>query len=65
MRIRDLIRGSLMLAAAAAVLVLERRHRARPYVEPPSTHTMRNLAIAGLAAVTVRVSQRTYEPPRS
>ena len=55
MRIRDLIRGSLMLAAAAAVLVLERRHRARRYVEPLSTHVTRNVAIAGLAAVTVQL----------
>ncbi len=63
MRIRDLIRGSLMLAAAAAVLVLERRHRARPYVEPQSTHTARNLAVAGIAAVTVQLLEAPVVMP--
>jgi sterol desaturase/sphingolipid hydroxylase (fatty acid hydroxylase superfamily) len=63
MRIRDLIRGSLMLAAAAAVLVMERRHRARPYVEPRSTHTARNLAVAGIAAVTVQLLEAPVVMP--
>lgn len=63
MQIRDLIRGSLLLAVAASVLVLERRHRARRYVEPRSTHTTRNLAIAGLAAVTVQLLEAPVVMP--
>ena len=63
MRVGDLIRGSLLLAAAATVLVMERRHRARPYVESRSTHTTRNLAIAGLAAVTVQLLEAPVVMP--
>ena len=63
MRVRDLIRGSLILTAAAAVLVLERRHRARRYVEPRSTHVTRNVAIAGLAAVTVQLLESPVVMP--
>ena len=63
MRVGDLIRGSLLLAAAAMVLVMERRHRARPYVESRSTHTTRNLAIAGLAAVTVQLLEAPVVMP--
>ncbi|MGH9311181.1 MAG: sterol desaturase family protein [Vicinamibacterales bacterium] len=63
MRVSDLIRGSLLLAAAATVLVMERRHRARPYVESRSTHTTRNLAIAGLAAVTVQLLEAPVVMP--
>ena len=63
MRGRDLIRGSLVLAAAAVVLVMERRHRARPYVEPQSTHTARNLALAGIAAVTVQLLEAPIVMP--
>ena len=63
MRVGDLIRGSLLLAAAVTVLVMERRHRARPYVESRSTHTTRNLAIAGLAAVTVQLLEAPVVMP--
>ena len=63
MRVGDVIRGSLLLAAAAMVLVMERRHRARPYVESRSTHTTRNLAIAGLAAVTVQLLEAPVVMP--
>ena len=63
MRGRNLIRGSLVLAAAAVVLVMERRHRARPYVEPQSTHTARNLALAGIAAVTVQLLEAPIVMP--
>jgi sterol desaturase/sphingolipid hydroxylase (fatty acid hydroxylase superfamily) len=55
MGVSDLIRGALLLTAATAVLVLERRHRARRYVEPLATHVGRNLAVGGLAAATVHL----------
>src|ERR671915_1782694 len=42
---------------------MERRHRARPYVESRSTHTTRNLAIAGLAAVTVQLLEAPVVMP--
>ena len=53
------MRGALLLGAAGAVLLLERTRRARTYVERPSTHAGRNLAVAGLAAATVH----TLEAP--
>lgn len=54
-RTRDLVRTAAVLAAAAAVLWLERRRQARPYVESPAAHTTRNLVLAGIAAVTVHL----------
>lgn len=48
-------RGLLLMSIGGAVLLLERRKRARPYVEPPTVHRLRNLAVAGLAAATVHV----------
>lgn len=63
MRIRDVIRGGLLLTAAVAVLVLERRRRARPYVEPHATHTTRNLAVAGIAAATVQLLETPVVMP--
>lgn len=59
MGIAQLMRGALVLGAAGAVLLLERMRRARRYVERPSTHTGRNLVVAGLAAATVH----TLEAP--
>lgn len=53
------MRGALLLGAAGAVLLVERRRRARAYVERPSTHAGRNLVVAGLAAATVH----TLEAP--
>ena len=53
------MRGALLMGVAGAVILLERRRRARAYVERPSTHTGRNLAVAGLAAATVH----TLEAP--
>lgn len=55
MRTSDLVRGALLLTAAAGVLLLERRLRARPYRELRSVHAARNLAVAGIAAATVHV----------
>ena len=59
MSITQLMRGTLLAGVATAVFLLERRRRARAYVERPSTHTGRNLAVAGLAAATVH----TLEAP--
>ena len=59
MRITQLMRGALLMGVAGAVILLERRRRARAYVERPSTHIARNLAVAGLAAATVH----TLEAP--
>ena len=50
-----LLRTGVLFAFAAAVLLLERRRRARAYVEDSVTHTGRNLVVAGLAAATVHV----------
>lgn len=63
MRLRDLIRGALLLAAGTAILMLERRYRARPYVEPRLRHTTRNLALAGMAAATVQVAETPVVMP--
>ncbi|MEO7271131.1 MAG: sterol desaturase family protein [Vicinamibacterales bacterium] len=63
MRFRNLIHGGLLLAAGAAVLALERRRRARPYVEPRLTHITRNLAIAGIAAATVQLVEAPLVVP--
>jgi hypothetical protein len=59
MGITQLMRGTFLVAVAGAVLLLERTRRARKYVERPSTHTGRNLVVAGLAAATVH----TLEAP--
>lgn len=63
MRIRDLMRGGLLLTAAAAVLAMERRRQARAYVERPSVHAARNLAIAGIAAATVHLLEAPVVVP--
>jgi sterol desaturase/sphingolipid hydroxylase (fatty acid hydroxylase superfamily) len=57
------VRSALLIAAAAAVLVLERSRRARPYVERPSTHVGRNLLVAGLAATTVHLCETPVVVP--
>lgn len=63
MSIAGLVRGALVLAAAGTVLLLERRQRARRYVERPSTHTARNLALAGLAAATAHLLEAPVVVP--
>ena len=63
MRLLTLVRGGILLGAAATVLWLERRRRARPYVEPPVTHVTRNLAFAGLAAATVQILEAPVVMP--
>ena len=52
-----LLRSLLLVAVAGGVLLLERRRRARPYIEQPSVHRLRNLTVAGLAAATVHVCE--------
>ena len=59
MGITQLMRGALIAGMAGGVLLLERRRRARGYVERLSTHRGRNLVVAGLAAATVH----TLETP--
>lgn len=63
MRPGDLLRGGLLLVAAAAILVLERRHQARPYVEPKWVHRGRNLAVAAAAAATVQLLEAPVVVP--
>lgn len=58
-----LVRGGLLLAVAATVLLRERVRRARPYVESQATHTARNLAVAGMAAVTVHLLEAPVVMP--
>ncbi len=60
-----LLRGGLLLAFTGAVLLLERRRRARAYVEHVATHTGRNLVIAGIAAATVQVLEAPVVEPLS
>ncbi len=62
-RTRELIRGGLLVAVGAAVVLLERRRRARPAVEPPAVHTVRNLAVAGMAAATVHLVEAPVVVP--
>lgn len=51
------------MAVAGSVLLLERKRRARPYVERPSIHRGRNLVVAGLAAATVHVLEAPVVVP--
>ena len=60
-----LLRGGLLLAVGGAVLLLERRCRARAYVEDVVTHTGRNLAVAGIAAATVQALEAPAVAPLS
>jgi sterol desaturase/sphingolipid hydroxylase (fatty acid hydroxylase superfamily) len=53
MSLAKLTRGVFLAAAAGAILLLERRRRARGYVERQSVHAGRNLIVAGLSAATV------------
>jgi sterol desaturase/sphingolipid hydroxylase (fatty acid hydroxylase superfamily) len=63
MGIGTLVRGAFILAVAGAVAIAERRQRARRYVEPPSTHTARNLVVAGLAAATAHLVEAPVVVP--
>ena len=56
-------RSALLLVAAGAVLLLERKRRARPHVERPLTHVGRNLVVAGLAAATVHLCETPVVVP--
>ena len=63
MGIGRLMRGVFFVAIAGTVLLLERRRRARAYVESPAVHRGRNLAVAGLAAATVQVLEAPVVVP--
>jgi sterol desaturase/sphingolipid hydroxylase (fatty acid hydroxylase superfamily) len=58
-----LIRGGIVVGAAAVVLVLERRRQARRYREPWVRHTSRNLVVAGIAAATVSILETPFTMP--
>ncbi len=62
MRIETRHRAAL-LTVAVIVAVLERRWRARRYVEPPQRHITRNLALAGVAAATVQLLEMPVVMP--
>lgn len=59
------VQAALFVGAAGAVLVLELKRRARPYVERPSTHAARNLVVAGIAAATVHLLEAPVVVPLS
>ena len=65
MRVGDLFRGALLVVVAGTVLVLERKRRARGYVEDVVTHTARNLVVAGIAAATVQALEAPLVVPLS
>jgi sterol desaturase/sphingolipid hydroxylase (fatty acid hydroxylase superfamily) len=65
MSVDRLVRGVLLLVVAGTVLVLERKRRARGYVEHVVTHTARNLAVAGMAAATVQAVEAPVVLPLS
>jgi sterol desaturase/sphingolipid hydroxylase (fatty acid hydroxylase superfamily) len=51
------------MGIGTAVLVLERKRRARPYVERPAVHRLRNLTVAGMAAATVHLFETPVVRP--
>lgn len=59
------LRGALFAGVGLLVIWLERRHRARPYVESLARHTGRNVAIAGMAAATVHLLETPVVLPIS
>ena len=63
MRVAGLVRGVLLVAVGVSVLLLERRRRARAYVEDVATHTGRNLVIAGISAATVQALEAPVVAP--
>lgn len=65
MTLSGVVRVGLLWAVAGAVLLLERRHRARAYVEDVATHTGRNLVVAGIAAATVQTLEAPLVVPLS
>jgi sterol desaturase/sphingolipid hydroxylase (fatty acid hydroxylase superfamily) len=65
MGVGRLVRGVLLLFLAGTVVVLERKRRARRYVENVVTHTGRNLVIAGMAAATVQALEAPLVVPLS
>jgi len=63
MRRSTWLNAGLLFAAAGAVFLLERKRRARPYVERPATHRARNMAVAGMAAATVHLLEAPVVVP--
>jgi sterol desaturase/sphingolipid hydroxylase (fatty acid hydroxylase superfamily) len=60
-----LVRAGLVATVGGVVLLLERRRRARAYVEDVAMHTGRNLVVAGIAAATVQVLEAPVVVPLS
>ena len=60
-----LVRAGLLATVGGAVLLLERRRRARAYVEDVATHTGRNLVVAAIAAATVQALEAPVVVPLS
>ena len=63
--VNKLLRGTLFVGVGVLVFWLERRRRARPYVESPVRHTGRNLTVAGMAAATVHLLETPVVLPVS
>lgn len=63
MSLTTLLRAAVVVAVGAVVVAAERRHRARGFVERPSTHTARNLVVAGLAAATAHLAEAPVVVP--
>ena len=63
MAVALLVRGGFLLAVAGAVVLLERKRRARAYVEDITIHTGRNLVVAGIAAATVQAVEAPVVVP--
>jgi sterol desaturase/sphingolipid hydroxylase (fatty acid hydroxylase superfamily) len=63
MRLTRVLRAAFFVGFAGVVLLLERKRRARPYVESLTLHTGRNLVVAGLAAATVQALEAPVVVP--
>jgi sterol desaturase/sphingolipid hydroxylase (fatty acid hydroxylase superfamily) len=56
-RVPTWVSGLALVATFGVLYLLERRRPLRGRVEPEARHTTRNLAVAGLAALTVRLAE--------
>ncbi len=60
---RRLLGGALALGAFAAVTWLEHRNGLRREVEPKGRHALRNVGVAGAAALTIQLAERPVVEP--
>lgn len=63
LRMSGLVRNGLLAGFGLVILALERRRRARTYVEPVPVHAGRNLMLAGMAAATVQLLEAPVVMP--